>query len=178
MRPFFLLVGGRGSHGPAPASASLYRLRRQTVLRETVRPSSRRHGWGANRRSTGAGREEYSHHPPTARSARRGRVPIPTHPQKPPKRGGARVRFYRTVGEARDNGSSDERSAGKQGKAPGQARRARALGRERSDFPTHGGRGIDGPPEGSLRPKAVERSTDRRRTVDSSPLPHAKKREP
>ena len=24
MRPFFVLVGGRGIHGPAPASASLY----------------------------------------------------------------------------------------------------------------------------------------------------------
>ena len=41
------------------------------------------------------------------------------------------------------------------------------------------GRGIDGPTEGSLRPKAVERSADRRRAVDSpfhpqkkeSPLP-------
>ena len=36
--------------------------------------------------------------------------------------------------------------------------------------PRIGGRGIDGPPEDSLRPKAVERSADRRRAVDSSPI--------
>ena len=35
-----LLVGGRGAQGPAPVSASLYRLRRQTALLGTVSPSS------------------------------------------------------------------------------------------------------------------------------------------
>ena len=125
----------------------------------------------------GAGREEYSQHPPTARSAWAGGCS--SHPPaKAPKRGGARVRFYRAVGEARANGPPEERSTGKQGEAPGQARRARALGRERSDFPTHAGRGIDGPPEDSPRPKAVERSAGRRRTIDSSPLQHAKNKEP
>ena len=38
--PPLLQEGGRGPHDPAPASASLYRLRRQTVLRGTVNPSS------------------------------------------------------------------------------------------------------------------------------------------
>ncbi len=32
------------------------------------------------------------------------------------------------------------------------------------------GRGIDGPPQDSLRPKAVERSAGRRKTVDPSPF--------
>ncbi len=32
---------GRGAHGPAPVSASLYRLRRQTALLGTASPSSR-----------------------------------------------------------------------------------------------------------------------------------------
>ncbi len=36
-------------------------------------------------------------------------------------------------------------------------------------------RGIDGPPEDSPPPKAVERSAGRRRTIDSSPLPHVRK---
>ena len=113
--PPFLQEGGRGVHDPAPASASLYRLWRQTVLRGTVDPSSRRLVWGPMDalRAMGAGREEYSHHPPPARSAWAERVPIPTHPQKPPQRAGASVRFYRAVGEARDNGPPEERSKGK-----------------------------------------------------------------
>ncbi len=38
------------------------------------------------------------------------------------------------------------------------------------------GRGIDGPTQGSPRPKAVERSADRRGTVDSSPF-HTQEKE-
>ncbi len=41
-----------------------------------------------------------------------------------------------------------------------------------------GGRGIDGPPEDSLRPKAVERSAGRRRTVDPSPFHPLEKESP
>ena len=85
-----LLVGGRGAQGPAPVSASLYRLRRQTALRGTLSPSSRRHVGGAEwttaLRGTlggrsisrppapapsqqGLGRKGHSRHPPISRSA-------------------------------------------------------------------------------------------------------------
>ena len=37
------------------------------------------------------------------------------------------------------------------------------------------GRGIDGPPQDSPPPKAVEQSAGRRRTIDPSPLPNARK---
>ena len=71
-------VGGRGSYGPAPASASLHRLRRRTVLRGTVRPSSCQHvGSGRNGPRSG-GVEGFS------------RQVIPTTPPKsPPKPGRA-----------------------------------------------------------------------------------------
>ena len=52
-------------------------------------------------RATGAGRDEYSRHPPADRSVWPGRVLIPTYPPKPLKRGGACVRFYRLAGMRR-----------------------------------------------------------------------------
>ena len=44
-----LRVDGRAAHGPAPVSASLYRLRRQTALLGTVSRSSRGLGGGGRR---------------------------------------------------------------------------------------------------------------------------------
>ena len=71
-------VGGRGSYGPAPASASLHRLRRRTVLRGTVRPSSCQHvGSGRNGPRSG-GVEGFS------------RQVIHTTPPKPPPSPGGR----------------------------------------------------------------------------------------
>ena len=69
--PRFLQEGGRGVHDPAPASATLYGLRPQIVLRGTVNPSSRWHGWGPRTalRAKGAWRDECAHHPPVALSA-------------------------------------------------------------------------------------------------------------
>ena len=132
----------RGVHGPAPASASLHRLRRQTVLRGTVNPSSRqRVGGGANGPLQGALRAWVERSFPPPRSA--GQVPyVCLHLNPRYTNAGARS------GEQRASGCSQ----------------------------VHGGRGIDGPPQDSLRPKAVERSAGRRRTVDSSPLPQARKR--
>ena len=47
MRPFFVLVGGRGIHGPAPASASLYGFAADCPARdrEPLFTSAR---WGAS----------------------------------------------------------------------------------------------------------------------------------
>ena len=63
--------GGRGAHGPAPVSASLYRLRRQTALRGTVSPSSRRRVGGMDRPLCGHVREggfRFHSHPDPASS--------------------------------------------------------------------------------------------------------------
>ncbi len=94
------------------------------------------------------------------------------HPAKAPQACGARVRSYQAAGEVRDNGSPENRSRGKYSKTPGQSGEQRASGYS----PAPGGRGIDGPPEDCPPPKAVERSAGRRRAIDSSPLPHARKR--
>ena len=136
MRPLLspFARGGRGAHDPAPASASLHRLRRQTVLRGTVNPSSRWHGWGQRT---------------APRATGRGGTSIPIIPPPKPFR----------LGLGRKGHSHPTRQSPlKPGRAVfGSGQHAR-------------GRGIDGPPEGSLRPKAVERSADRRRTVDPSPF--------
>ena len=81
------LVGGRGIHGPAPASASLHRLRRQTVLRGAVNPSSCRHAGGAEWATlpgTLARREAHAIHLPTALSAQAGaETSVPTSAHVP-----------------------------------------------------------------------------------------------
>ena len=86
--PSLLREGGRGVHGPAPASASLHRLRRQTVLRGTVNPSSGRHRWGPNGRSPGYGGGAGRIFPSSAhRPLSLGGAPIPPTCQSPPKPG-------------------------------------------------------------------------------------------
>ena len=172
---------------------------------------------GATDRSTGAGRDEYSHHPPTAHSAWAGgahsQLPIkaPSAWGRPcldlPSRRGGERRLVLRRGSPRESRArrwamavSGERrlfpSSWREGEAVvfrkelsyGEAEQ-RAYLPTRQSPPKPGravfgsreharGRGIDGPTEGSLRPKAVERSADRRRAVDSSPLPDAKKKEP
>ena len=62
--------GGRGAHGPAPVSASLYRLRRQTALRGTVSPSSRRRVGGMDG--------------PLCGHVREGEFRLHSHPDPPP----------------------------------------------------------------------------------------------
>ena len=64
-----LQEGGRVAHDPAPASASLYRLRAADCPPRDREPLFTLAWLGATDRSTGAGRDEYSHHPPTAHSA-------------------------------------------------------------------------------------------------------------
>ena len=150
--PLFLREGGRGIHGPAPASASLYGFAADCLPRdcEPLFTSACWEGMVALARwrdahairlptalSAQPGEETLVQHPPMSHSAGPGRKVIPTTPPKPPKPG-------RAVFGSRER-----------------ARR----------------RGIDGPPEDSLRPKAVERSAGRRGTIDSSPF-HTQHKEP
>ena len=115
-RPFFgsWLVGGRGAHGPAPASASLHRLRRRTVLRGTVNPSSRQHvGEGANGPLQGALRASAERSFPPGRQTSVSVTSRSAHshpPTKAPKRGGASDRFYPATGEVRENAPPKKRS--------------------------------------------------------------------
>ena len=111
-----------------------------------------------------------------------GRVFIPTFPPKPPQRPAAeRFLLYRTVMVFRSTEPSRTcETMVLRGRSLREGRRAThwASSRERRTSrtsPAHGGRGIDGPLEGSLRPKAVERSADRRGAVGSSPFNTPKK---
>ena len=167
------LGGGRGVHGPSPVSASLYRLRRQTALRGTVNPSSRRHVKGAERtalRGTGARRDECSRHPPTARSAWRGGVRIPPT-RKSPLSLGAPV-----SGSTKQPGGSETMSLQKSGpEESSPRRRPRAASKEHQAAPAL--------PQGegsmvlrrTVCGEAVERSAGRRRIIDPSPHPQARK---
>ena len=129
--------GGRGIHSPAPGSASLYRLRRQTVLRGTANPSSRQRVRGStNGRLWGplVEREAHAIHLPTHLSTmahlllrlqrkRRSQHPPMSHSvwacagrsfpppcQSPPARAGG-VRLHRTRLRERNRWSSGGQSA-------------------------------------------------------------------
>ena len=152
------------AHDPAPVSASLYRLRRQTALRGTVSPSSRRHGRGGQRtalRATGAGRDEYSHHPASGPLSMGASVSGPTGPSWRGRRWSS-GRSSPTAKPSKSAHPPTRQSLPKPGRAVfGSREHAR-------------GRGIDGPPEDSLRRsrRAKRWPKEDRRFLS---LPHATK---
>ena len=106
---------------------------------------------------------------PMSHSAWAGRAAHSHHPANAPQIvTGACDRSYRAVGEVRENASPAMRSSGS---SP--SRLASPATRNRQAAPELlEGRGIDGPPQDSLRPKAVERGAAWR---NSSPRLHVRK---
>ncbi len=153
------------AHDPAPASASLYRLRRQTALRGTVSPSSRRHGRGGNGPLSGLQGRGGTNIPtilPAAPSAWGRPCPV-----RPVRRGGG--------GGGPPEGAVRRRS------------RAKALTHPPAKAPPSPGGRCSAPEntlegEGSMVLRrtvcgeAVERSAGRRRTADSCPF-HTQQKE-
>ena len=127
--------GGRGAHGPAPASASLHRFRRQTVLRGTVSPPFTSARWrGTNGRLCGvrwrSGKPMPSIRPcPTQYGLGRG-----GHSHPPAKAPSA---WAHVSGATEQSGRSETMALRRSGPPESSARRwARAVSRERQAPPS------------------------------------------
>ena len=176
---FSLARGGRGAHGPAPVGASLHRLRRQTALRGTVSPSSvgMVGGTGEPRSAAQWRGGAFPASRPQGAPSLHGRN---GHSRQSPMSGGPERLFLPArneistwagrEGHSRRRGMSFQRggvgsSFRSSRQSPPQARAGGVrLRRTRPEG------------EGSMvlrrtvRGEAVERSADRRRTLDPSPI--------